>query len=442
MSLSIKTEWTSAAGAPDLMRETAAELTIEVEGQALTRNFDHWSKTVTERARLSAYPLAAWLAHSWWRLSYESAPEAGGRSSPQWRLAHDLQWRLAHDLPAAGGGYVWPRVRIASDGEAILVSARASSPARWEPAQYLTELPVARIPRSVFDREVDGFLVLVLERLRDMGADFRPLASLWEEVSEERADPEVRAWRELEARLGFFADEAPEPFMNEFAALSDRVGKCAADEIAPVIGTRDSHQRLQQIIDLSRSTGIEGNFPLLGADLTLANAREKTPWERGRLLATAVREAADVPSGPVSNESLCHVLGSRQSEFEARGSDREPPLSLGVRRRDTQGFDFHFRKRNMPGRRFEAARFIADGLVSKPDTWLPQTDAATARQQLQRAFAAEFLMPIGELQAWLGDRMTANAFEDAAEHFGVSPLAVSSHLANHGLLPVEAIWTG
>src|SRR5208337_4842513 len=63
-----------------------------------------------------------------------------------------------------------------------------------------------------------------------------------------------------------------------------------------------------------------------------------------------------------------------------------------------------FRKKNRPARRFEAARFIADHLCAeRRDRWLPVSDAATARQKVQRAFAAEFLCPIASLRNYLGD---------------------------------------
>src|SRR5207245_8077866 len=95
-----------------------------------------------------------------------------------------------------------------------------------------------------------------------------------------------------------------------------------------------------------------------------------------------------------------------------------------------------FHKGNRPARRFEAARFIADELSAKgSDRWLPITDAATARQKLQRAFAAEFLCPIDSLRSYLGDEFLPEAIEDAGEHFGISEMAVKSHLANHQLIP-------
>jgi hypothetical protein len=111
------------------------------------------------------------------------------------------------------------------------------------------------------------------------------------------------------------------------------------------------------------------------------------------------------------------------------------PIGLAVRTGNGH-IKLHFHKRNRPARRFEAARFIADYLSSEINgRWLPVTDTATVRQKMQRAFAAEFLCPIGSLRSYLGDEFLPEALEDAAEHFGISEMAIKSHLANHHLIP-------
>ena len=92
----------------------------------------------------------------------------------------------------------------------------------------------------------------------------------------------------------------------------------------------------------------------------------------------------------------------------------------------------HFRKRNRAGLRFEAARLLCDELIAPDsDKWLPATDSRTSRQKIQRAFAAELLCPINSLDEFLSGDYTPERIEDAAEHFGISPLAISSHLANN-----------
>ena len=75
---------------------------------------------------------------------------------------------------------------------------------------------------------------------------------------------------------------------------------------------------------------------------------------------------------------------------------------------------------------------LSDHLMARDsDRWLPETDAHTARQQAQRAFAAEFLCPIAVLEEFLGDDRSESRIEDAAEYFQVSDYIVRKQLENN-----------
>jgi hypothetical protein len=160
------------------------------------------------------------------------------------------------------------------------------------------------------------------------------------------------------------------------------------------------------------------------------------PWQRGRRLANSVREWLAVGTQALNDQTLAALLqiGSDHLSGSAK-SLHSAPLGLAVRTKDREELKLLFHKRNRPARRFEAARFIAEYLCAPNDYWLPITDVATARQKVQRAFAAEFLCPIESLRSYLGNEFLPEAFEDAAEHFGISEMAVKSHLANHHLIP-------
>ena len=87
------------------------------------------------------------------------------------------------------------------------------------------------------------------------------------------------------------------------------------------------------------------------------------------------------------------------------------------------------------GRRFELARLLADRLLFDEDDRLhPATRTYTYRQKMQRAFAGEFLCPIGSLTGYLAGDHSDDAKEDAADRFRVSPLAVTTLLVNNGLI--------
>ncbi|MDD3449040.1 MAG: hypothetical protein PHF72_08440, partial [Gammaproteobacteria bacterium] len=87
------------------------------------------------------------------------------------------------------------------------------------------------------------------------------------------------------------------------------------------------------------------------------------------------------------------------------------------------------------------ARLVADHIYrSAGDRLLPATDARTARQKFQRAFAQEFLCPFTALSDFLGStEPTDDRIEEAADLFNVSPLLVKTTLVNRGVLGREVL---
>jgi hypothetical protein len=427
-NLKFEVEWGQAEDSDPRRANTAAEFILLINEVPATRLLDMWSKTVTDRARLPLYPLAEWFAVNWWRLHAEAPFEAGGRPP--------ADWRLTHDLGAVGGGFVWPRVRFASDGVAIQASARALRNAPWEPVRHLNDIPVTPIATEVFDQAVDEFVAIVIQRLEDLRVCAEPLVTIWADVLAERSDPEVAEWRRWEARLGYAADEAPEDVMWEVKAFSERVGADAMAELAPLLRPQEA-TNLKRFNDLALAPGIEAHLPLAPAGLVVPEGTP--PWEIGRGLSYHIRNQAGLGTGPLDDDVLTKLLGVGREAFDelmVSGAN----VGLGVRLAQQNKTVLHFRKRNPHGRRFEAARFLADHLVSSvQDIWLPLTDRATARQKIQRAFAAELLAPIEELKEFVGDDRLSERIEDAGEYFGISPLAIRSHLANHGLLSTEEV---
>lgn len=430
---SILPEWIAYDTGPVEVRQTLANLKIVANGCLITRMEDASSKTVLPYARLSAYHLALWFASSWWRLRWEPAPEG----------QQTVDWRMAHDAAAAGHGFVWPRLRFVPDGETIEITSRPFGPNPAEPVIYLSNCQ-SWIPAGAFEDTIDAFIGCVLGRLEEGEVHETELHALWQEVLAERADPDLAADRKLEAMLGFDPGEAPEGLVDDFQNLAAEAGDSAMAEIAPACAGNDPLATLARITHLARTTGMEGRIDLPAALRTAGRGvgrRDLAPWDIGRALAHTAREAWGLTAGPVSDEALADMLAVPKAELlDDRGTPTRQPLGLAVRLSDQERMRFVFRRKNRPGRRFEAARFVADHVhAPAADTWLPETDAKTARQKVQRAFAAEFLCPIDELRDFLESDYSEDVLTDAAEHYGVSSLMVSSHLANHGLLSPEGL---
>ncbi len=426
--MSIELKWLPPFQGSEEIGKTSASIQICFGPENATRFEDVWSQSVQEGARVSAYPLAMWLASSWWRLRWEPLPSRIRLSTDE--LPPDTNWRMSHELPAAGYGFIWPNVAFTSDGESIRVSCRRSPALSSEPIRYLSEFELA-VPARDFEREIDNFIDLVLSRL-DTWRETE-LHVLWREVIAERADRDQSAARKIEARLGYDADDAPSDLLERLLRLATEAGVNATDEIAPVCAGSDPISALQQVIRLAARPGIHGRVSVpkhsIGPDGSVP------PWHRARRLAAAVRKSLGVGGQPLDDKALSELRRISPDDLGAKPSV-DAPMGLAVRAGTDPDLKLLFHKRNRPARRFEAARFIADYLSAEGgDQWFPITDAATARQKVQRAFAAEFLCPIDSLRAYLGDEFLPEALEDAAEHFGISEMAVKSHLANHYLIP-------
>jgi hypothetical protein len=426
---SIDLTWFSTNHGPVEVRETSAFLSLGFGDRSATRVEDDWSKSVRTQVRISAYPLALWFASSWWRLRWEVKPSKG---------APPLLWRMAHQMAAAESGFLWPDITFASDGENLEVVCHSSEPELKEPVRYLSDFRTSVAAES-FESTVDRFVSLVLARLDATGTPKSQLRDLWDEILEERRDPTMSQYRRWEATLGFEPDEAPAALLDDVRRLGLEAGLDATRQIAYAGIGGDPTSFLQEVKRLSATEGIDGEVavpPQLREELIASGTIRALPWERGRIAARQSRAAWSIPAGPVSNDGLAQLLQLPRSAFSGKTLIRNgSPLGLAIRDDRHNGLKFMFRKSNETSRRFEAARFLADHLLAPPDDrWLPSTDAKTSRQKAQRAFAAEFLCPIDELKAFLGDNFSSESSEDAAERFQVSSLAVESQLANNGLI--------
>lgn len=151
-------DWLTAGNDAQEYRDTMARLELHVANVNLMKNEDIWSRTITESVLVSAYPLAMWLASSWWRLNWEPLPAHGVHPS--------VDWRMAHELGAANHGFVWPQIIFASDCEMMQIWAVPSDANYNQSVRYLNGLEApASITLADYRCGAENFITAVLDRL-------------------------------------------------------------------------------------------------------------------------------------------------------------------------------------------------------------------------------------------------------------------------------------
>jgi len=417
MKLELSGGWTVADYGDEVIRQTSGPLRIVLGDRAASLVVDNRSNTTREEIRVAFYPLALWFASSWWRLRWE--PENADL------ISHTTSWRMAHEMAAAGLGYTWPRMSFRSDGETIEVTSIPSDPSALQPVRYLlgtNEILVS----SDFERIVDNFVDFVVARLDDVGVHNTDLHRLWSDVLSERRDKQASEFRRVEAQLGFDPDDAPVGLVDTFIGVSTSIGKDAMSEVASACAGYDPGRKLSEIHEASKVGGISAELAFDPKSIVSDKVKEFMPWERGYKLASSARDALGISSGPISDELLGDLFKVSASIFKDDSCAlNSSQLSLAVRDKETSYFKLLFHRKVYESRRFEAARFLADCIsASESDYWYPVTDFRTARQKLQRAFAAELLCPIADLREFLDGDYSDERLNEAGAHFLVSPLIV------------------
>ncbi len=419
------------AGTP-VERACYADVGLAVGDQWLTFLEDRIASTTSNYLRASVHQLAIWFASNWWRLRWE--PET-------FDWATNIDWRMSHTIASAGGGFIWPNVLFASDGDFVTVASRPRiNAAVFEPIRYLNEFD-GRIFAADFESKVDGFVEGVIARLHSMDIKNDSLSILWREVMMERGDPQATQWRKLEAMAGYDPDEAPAALEAKLVNDQVRLGKSAVEEVAAE-AKHDVDRALQSMRAASRSNNVEeGGFGVVVPRLDTTSADVGgVPWQNAASLAAQAREAWGLGKRPIRNKLFADLLNTSTAIF----SDRKQPktrTAFAVRKRKNGAMNVYLQSPHPAGKRFSLARLIGDHLYfGEEEKLLPATRTRTSRQKFQRAFAQELLCPYDALLEKIQtERPGDDDIEEAAKYFHVSPLLVKTALVNKGTLDRYAL---
>ena len=430
----ITCEWLPPLHTDSDEQATLAELAIDVAGLCATEVVDSFAKTVRTSVWVSAFPLAEWFAANWWRLLWETKAET-------------YSWRASHKVGNSGYGYIWPDLSFSSDWQTVMVSSRPTT--RWEaePIRYLNRFDIP-IALSDFESGVSDFIEGTLARLSNTQKTKSDLAELWQEITEERHNPDAAQWRRLEASMGYDPDEAPEGLIASLQDQAKRYGSYAIQEMAAAV----KDQALLQINGLwaaARESGVIVQVPGcldLRQRLDSGDNPAARPWEQAAQAAQLAREMWGL-GVPVSTAQLADLFSIPQKQFWEPGHPAHTSLSAGFRDgKHADYFSISWNSRYPTSRRFTLARLVGDHIATpEQERLLPGTRAATHRQKFQRAFAQELLCPADALRDFLpAETIDDDDIAAAAGHFTVSPLTIANILVNKGIVDRETYqsWVG
>ena len=397
---------------------TAGVLSLEANGTTLTEGVPLDDDVLQPGPLASGYPLAEWLVWNWWRLRWEPTPARVGRS-----------WAFAHRLSTVGGGYRWPNVEIATDGERVRLTSTPSVEPKAGTFRYVGAPRSEVVTAASFESAVAAFVGCVLARLGEHGVAASNLEVLAQDLESAKADDALSTFRRLEATLGYDMGEGDETMIRRRLSDIPILGEQAVVELAADAASVGAHELTESLeragFDAQPTDGVS-----LATDETVAPWGATAAWRIGVAMARRVREQEVQDGEPVTNCRLAQMAGTSVRVLTETGLVSDC-LSFELERGDRSRIAL--RSNWLTGRRFDLARLLAERLLQpvEAEPLRTATKSYTYRQKAQRAFAAEFLAPMDAIEAFLEGDYSDDQQSEAAEHFEVSPYTIRFMLMNN-----------
>ena len=409
----------------------AANGHVLTEGIALLENNDLFSGP-----HVSGYHMAEWLLWNWWRLLWE--PRHKGMKNDD---DMSFEWSFAHHMASIGEGYLWPDIKMASDGVLMRLTSSPTEDPHEKVFRYVGVPRFETITVETFKKAVDEFAHVMLERLDEENILDTNLHVIWHHLERERENETAAAFRRMEAILGHDPGEGDDNEIQECLADATKLGHDTVAELAAHVGQRKERPvRASELEESARQTG----FDIRADDTVQLNPKENIPvwgtckaWRIGVDMAQAVRRSGSLNGQPINNARLTDLAGTSRNVVE--DINRTTGNISFVLDGENGHSRIALRSKWETGRRFDLARLLADRLcIDRSDEPLhPVTRSYTYRQKMQRAFAAELLAPIEAVDDFLNSDTSEEKQNDAGKHFNVSPLMIQSLLVNNNRINRE-----
>lgn len=438
--LALDFEWVDPGGArgPEL-RATWARLEVVAAGKVITRVLDQNTRSVRDGLFLPLYPVAEWIASNWWRLLYEvrspNAPETNGYASH-------------HCLAEAGEGFALPALFLEPQGEKLRLSWSGRKLEKV-PLEFL-ESGVSFLNREVVQIGLMEFVDAVVGRLEDEGVQDTFLQEEWRAIKNLASDEEE--FCRIAAALGLDPFQLPEEMVDKVIEAAEKVPPGVQDEFfasADLSALAEEAEVLRKTVE-AISEAHEGLEPLRelrarflasgGAAAAAGHPLGLPPWQQGYEAARALRSDLGLDGSPLpSFPSIASALGiagvALEREIRSEAGLVTVDGVVALDREERPGFAM--KPATERARRFTLCREIFEYLAVPGGAPAIVTRGATYRQQRNRAFAAELLLPSAALRARFPEgRVTLEEANEIADEFAVSWAVVKHQLENHRIAEI------
>ncbi len=397
----------------DIDLYAVGDLSIDIGGVNVCVNHEGHDRNRSDTLPISVYPLAEGIAMDWWQLF-------GGRDG----------WSR---LKKNRGGYAVPDIRLRCDGDGFDVECH---PYRYEnPRLFFPQGGRERLGRADVERILGDFLTRVLARLDDLSAPDTGFRVRWNAIQASLQNPDETSFCEAAGALGHDPYDIPDDIAESIEASAtlfsgEQLIEFVAGLRAPSTATgildwiRKSEQRprhkslLPSIKDVRSQTDDAGSAP-------------GRPWARGYRCAQTARRAL----GMTQNDCF-RSLSKLAKRLGAPHFSTVPPVP-GVTALVQSGDDgarIHLGRAGgksqaaLAGNLFAFARAFGDAVANPVAERSVVNDLHEAsRQACGRAFAAEFLAPIDEIESMREDGLN---LPETAARFGVALEVVERQLQN------------
>lgn len=417
------------------LRETWCRLRVTLDDRSLIALQDHATGSTRDSLYLPAYVLAEWFVDRYMFHIHEYR-RATAVLEPEYSYRHNLRYNRE--------GYLFPEIAVEprSESQLSITVRRMDYPKEGKTFNLEQQF---LIDRTGFEFGVRRFIEAVVERLEDRGVANTYLALRWSEYV--RADPEEVDFITTMASMGVHHATLEESQSNAFLRAWEILPEDVARVMVHHVSFKDMVDHAERFAEVARLLEEQATeareLVTIRRELQHELPREQRPWHYGYLLARAFREKLGIEEGIITGpESIDHCVGrviprletelfSHEILTRVRAMIYADPESTRVQ------FGLPHVVHPVPAL-FNFCRALGEYLLSGAGRYTAVSGIDRWDQQVNRAFAAEFLLPALLLQKRIDARTVQwHTIDEVAREYHVSSELVRWQLRNQTSIQLE-----